>query len=185
MRMLHIGRSKMMVLVGTIGVAASLTMAGQALAAPAHSSSAPNVRAELRAAIKAQLKYNPHGKVIDANQVSYDHGAMVVTLVVAGEQVSPDYTCPSGDFCFFTRPGLRGDGYAANPANYSHGTFHRISTWYPNHIVGSVHNKWAHRVFLSLHNPPSSGPNLCYPPTGTGSPDEILYWAYFGTSNTC
>ena len=41
------------------------------------------------------------------------------------------------------------------------------------------------RRFLSRYDPPGSGPNPCYPPESTGSPNEDLNWAYFGTSNTC
>ena len=47
----------------------SVLMAGPALASAGASSHTPVVRAELKAAIKAQLAYNPAGKVIDANQM--------------------------------------------------------------------------------------------------------------------
>jgi hypothetical protein len=172
----------MAALIVAVGAAACMSMAGPALAATSHSLPAPNVRAELRTAIAAQLNYNPAGRVIDADQISYDHGAMIVTLSVRGLHVSPDFTCPAGDFCFFTKIDLKGNGYAADPALYSKQTYYSIHTWYPSANLGSVHNRWSERVFISRNNPPGSGPNLCYPPTGTGSPNEDLNWVYFATS---
>jgi hypothetical protein len=156
-----------------------------AQAATAGQAGLPNVKAELSAAIGAQLKYNPAGKVIDRNQISYDHGGMIVTLAVRGEAVSPDFVCPNGDVCFFTEPGLKGSAYEVNPSHYSEDTFYSLQTWYPHNGLGSVHNKWSHRIFISRHNPPNSGANLCYPPTGSGSPDQVLAWMYFGKSDTC
>jgi hypothetical protein len=167
-----------------VAAAVSLSAASAASAAVAPSAH-PTISAELKAAIAKQLAYNPSGTVIDANQISYDHGTVIVTLSVAGQQLSPAYTCPANAFCFFAKPGLKGNGYAVLPSGYSTDTFYRISAWYPNAVLGSVHNKWSHRVFISRTNPPGSGPNHCYPPGGTGSPNEDLSWAYFGTSNTC
>jgi hypothetical protein len=169
-----------------IAAAAAVSLGAASTASAAVAPSAhPNVKAELAVAISKQLAYNPSGIVIDANQISYDHGTVLVTLSVAGQQVSPDYTCPSNALCFFTKPGLKGNGYAVLPSGYSTGVYYRISAWYPNAVVGSIHNKWSHRVFISRYNPPASGPNHCYPPGGTGSPNEDLSWAYFATSNTC
>jgi hypothetical protein len=128
----------------------------------------------------AQLQSGRQGN--RCSQISYDHGAMIVTLSVRGLHVSPDFTCPAGDFCFFTKIDLKGNGYAADPALYSKQTYYSIHTWYPSANLGSVHNRWSERVFISRNNPPGSGPNLCYPPTGTGSPNEDLNWVYFATS---
>jgi hypothetical protein len=151
-----------------------------AQAATAGQARPANVKAELSAAIRAQLKYNPTGKVIDRNQISYDHGGMIVTL-----DVSPDFVCPNGDVCFFFGKSLTGAAYEVNPSHYSERTFYSLQTWYPNNVLGSVHNKWSHRIFISRFNPPGSGANLCYPPTGSGSPEQPLAWVYFGKSDTC
>lgn len=162
----------------------SVLMAGPALASAGPSSHTPVVRAELKAAIKAQLAYNPAGKVIDANQISYDHGAVVVTLSVPGEHLSPDYTCPDHRFCFFQRPGLGGNGFEFNPASYRSHLYYSIQNWYPYALLGSVHNKWSHEIWISRTRG-SGGPNLCYPPGGTGSPNTDLNWVWIGTGTSC
>lgn len=92
-------------------------------------------------------------------------------------------TCPNGNACFWTKPALGGTYYAANPNNYSRDTFYSIHTWYPNPVLGSFHNKWTARIFISSGKPGTI--NLCYPPGGSGSPNEVLNWVYFGKATTC
>jgi hypothetical protein len=89
-----------------VAAAVSLSAASAASAAVAPSAH-PTISAELKAALAKQLAYNPSGTVIDANQISYDHGTVIVTLSVAGQQLSPAYTCPANAFCFFAKPGLK------------------------------------------------------------------------------
>ena len=103
-------------LVAAIGAAASMLLATPALAAGSHTAPATRsakVNAELKAEIKAQLRYNPSGKVINARQVSYDHGHVVVTVVIPGDN-TPDFTCPDGFVCLFERPNLKGNNAAIN-----------------------------------------------------------------------
>jgi hypothetical protein len=113
--------------------------------------------------------------------------AMAATTAATTQapSISPAFACPNHDFCFWQNPGRKGAGFAFFPGNYSVHTYHRLTTWYPYALLGSVRNRWAHRIFVSRNNPPSSGPNLCYPPGGIGSPNEDLYWVYIGASNTC
>jgi|HubBroStandDraft_1064217.scaffolds.fasta_scaffold539020_1 hypothetical protein len=92
-------------------------------------------------------------------------------------------TCPNGNACFWTKPNLTGTYYAGNPNLYSRDTFYNIHTWYPNAVLGSFHNKWTSRIFISSERPGSI--NLCYPPTGSGSPDEALNYVYFGVEQSC
>jgi peptidase inhibitor family I36 len=54
----------------------------------------------------AQLRYNPSGTIINSSQISYDHGQMVVTVVVPG--VIPASTCPNGYMCLWSRPKRQG-----------------------------------------------------------------------------
>lgn len=178
-------RPKSLFTLASVICALSFISASPALASASQSSHTAKVTAELKSAIKAQLAYNPAGKVIDANQISYDHGAVIVTLNVPGEHLRVDYTCPDHRFCFFEDPGLHGNGYEFNPASYSMHVFYSIRTWYPYAILGSVHNRWSHRIFISRYNPPGSGPNHCYPPGGTGSPDQTLNWVYIASGTSC
>jgi hypothetical protein len=92
-------------------------------------------------------------------------------------------TCPDGNACFWTGVNLTGTYYPANPNLYSRDTFYALHTWYPDPVLGSFHNKWVSRIFISSGRPGSI--NLCYPPTGSGSPDEALNWVYFGVEESC
>jgi hypothetical protein len=99
-------------------------------ASPAQSARAS---AELRSAMAAQLRFNPSGKVINSNQISYDHGNVVVTVAVPG--VTPAFTCPSGTMCLWKEPNLRGS-WASIKSPIQ--TPIRISQYLP--LVQSVHN---------------------------------------------
>jgi hypothetical protein len=173
-------RLRIIGIMAALGAALSISAASSASASP-HAAS--NVRSELRAAIAEQLRYNPAGKVIDANQISYDHGAMVVTLAVPGE-VSPDLTCSSGYVCFYQKPGLKENGFEMQPAHYTQHVWYSLSTWYPYALLGSVRNDWSNRTFIGQNKDQSSA--LCYPAHGgKGSPDTDLYWVLFGTDANC
>jgi hypothetical protein len=167
-------------LVLSLGTAISLSTAEAALAAaPARPSAQAAETARVGTEMKAQLAYNPTGKIIDSSRISYDHGSMIVAF-----DVSPDFTCPSGDVCFFTKVNLKGAAYEAHASSYSTDTFYRLSTWYPGGtVLGSIRNFAAHRVFVSSGQPGNT--NLCYPPKGSGSPNELLSYVYFGKSDTC
>jgi hypothetical protein len=93
-------------------------------------------------------------------------------------------TCPNGDACFWTKVSLKGDLHTANPDNYTQDRYYDITNWYPSLTkLGSFHNKWTSRIFISTGKPGSV--NLCYPPGGSGSPDRLLEYVYFGKSTTC
>jgi hypothetical protein len=105
-------RLKSLAFLGSAFTAAALLFSTAAFAAssPAHAASAAQsarVSAELRSAVAAQLRYNPSGTVINSSQISYDHGQVVVTVVVPG--VVPAFTCPNGYMCLWSKPKRQGN----------------------------------------------------------------------------
>jgi hypothetical protein len=93
-------------------------------------------------------------------------------------------SCPNGDACFWTKIGLKGDLHTANPDNWTQDQYYDITNWYPYMTkLGSFHNKWSSRIFISTGKP--GAVNLCFPPGGTGSPDRFLEYVYFGKSTKC
>jgi hypothetical protein len=177
MKMSHLRRAALIL---SLGTAISLSAAGAALAAaPAQPSARAAEAARVGAEMKAQLAYNPAGKIIDGNRISYSHGSMIVAF-----DVTPDFTCPSGSVCFFTKVNLKGTAYEALASNYSTDTFYLLQTWYPKGVrLGSVRNFAPHRIFVSSGKP--GVVNLCYGPKGHGSPDELLNYVLFGKADTC
>ena len=55
--------------------------------------------------MRRQLRYNPHGRVLSATKVSYDHGAVIIVLA---SPATPLFTCPSGSVCVFEGSKLKG-----------------------------------------------------------------------------
>ena len=100
---------------GSAFTAAALLINTVAFAATSHthmglSAQSAKASAELRSAMEAQLRFNPSGRVINSDQISYDQGHVVVTVVVPG--VTPDFTCPGGSMCLSTQTNRRGNAAA-------------------------------------------------------------------------
>jgi hypothetical protein len=141
--MSHLRRAALIL---SLGTAISLSAAGAALAAtPAQPSARAAEAARVVTEMKAQLAYKPTGRIIDSSRISYDHGSMIVAF-----DVSPDFTCPTGDVCFFTKVSLKGTAYEVRASSYTEDTYYKLETWYPasEMRLGSVRNYAAHRVLL-------------------------------------
>jgi peptidase inhibitor family I36 len=92
--------------------ACAMALAGAAftLSPSAHAASKTGqIRSGLSAAMIAQLKYNPSGKVINSDQISYDNGDAIVTV-----GSNPDYTCPPNELCIYEFPDFNGSHTAIN-----------------------------------------------------------------------
>ncbi|MGH3158345.1 MAG: peptidase inhibitor family I36 protein [Streptosporangiaceae bacterium] len=92
-----------MPLAGLAATVSALVITAPAFAQNSHVTSAAKsspatprlgVQHNLKAEIKAQLRYNPSGKVISPDEISYDHGHVVITLVSTTK-------CPSGYACLW------------------------------------------------------------------------------------
>jgi hypothetical protein len=119
MKMSHLRRAALIL---SLGTAISLSAAGAALAAaPAQPSARAAEAARVGAEMKAQLAYNPAGKIIAGSRISYDHGSMIVAF-----DVTPDFTCPTGFGCFFTKVSLKGTAYEARESSYTEDTFYKL-----------------------------------------------------------
>jgi hypothetical protein len=171
-------------LAAVTGAAASLLFAAPALAVGPAASPAAHaavVRAELRAEISAQLRYNPSGKVINARQISYDHGSVIVTVPMPGS-VGPDFTCPGQTLCAFT--GVNLTGLVAQFAG--NGVWDNWKSMI--NTLASLHNNRSNRAFIYQNK--GSGGNTCYQGGAKaeeiGSPFNGYTWFYLAKSNdTC
>jgi Peptidase inhibitor family I36 len=144
---------------GAAACAMALAGAAFALSPSAHAESEAGQTTDgLSAAMIAQLKYNPSGKVIDSDQISYDHGDVIVTV-----GSNPDYTCPPNELCIYEFADYNGSHTAINhPLNkpFAAGGF------LPQ--IGSLRNNRKNGSFLytgKLHGRNS----VCYP-AGTPAP---------------
>jgi hypothetical protein len=105
---MSLSRSRLIPFFGSFAAVAALFVATPALAANAHAAPAARsakIQAELKAKIRAELRHNPSGKVINARQISYDHGNVIVTIAIPGVAT----VCPSGYACLYDLARLRGD----------------------------------------------------------------------------
>jgi hypothetical protein len=114
-------------------------------------------------------------------------GAALVGSATVAVAATPAMACSQGDVCFYTQTGLNGSQYHANPSGYSTDTFYSLRTWYPQSHLGSVWNRWSNRIYLTDNKNPGvlGGPNLCYPPNGSGSPNETINYVYFTNNPGC
>jgi hypothetical protein len=143
----------------TLACAMLLIMAAFALSASAQAATKTGQTTRgLSAAMIAQLKYNPSGKVISSDQISYDNGDVIVT-VGAG----PDFRCPDGYVCLYSNTGYTGDPAAVKlPVNRDI----KVNGLVPR--VESLRNNRENGVFLftgDLHGKNS----VCYV-SGQGAP---------------
>ena len=76
---------------------ASLVLLGIATVA------APAAAAPVSAGAAAYLAAHPGGKLVGANDISYDDGRFVVTIAPP-EHTTAYVDCPKGWFCFYDRP---------------------------------------------------------------------------------
>jgi hypothetical protein len=107
-------------------------------------------------------------------------GAAGLTIMATPAMAS----CDVNYMCFYTKVGQQGPQYDAYAPGYTTDKFYLLTTWYPSStLLGSVWNRWSNRIYVSSGTPGNT--NLCYPPNGKGSPDEILYYVYFANNPTC
>jgi hypothetical protein len=113
--------------------------------------------AEIRAEMKAQLRYNPTGKVLGPDRISYDHGRVIVTVALPGK-ASPRFTCATGSVCLFEGTNLTG-----THAEISQPISQYIAIKsYLSSAVLSLHNVRTDRVFLNQRTDGGGG-YVCYP----------------------
>jgi hypothetical protein len=137
---MSLSRFKLILLLGSAAAVAAPLSATQALAASSHAVPATQ-SARIQAEIKAQLRYNPSGTVINPSQISYDHGHVIVT--VAGPDIIAT-VCPAGDVCLYDGETLEGDIAAINGPLDKNIT---IRAFLPR--VQSLWNRRAHGSILS------------------------------------
>lgn len=182
---MSLSRFKSLAFLGSAFTAAALLVSTAAFAAssPARTaSSAQSARAsaELRSAMTAQLRFNHSGTVINSNQISYDHGNVVVTVVVPG--VTPAATCPGGTFCMWTKTNLTGTmASVKSPVGSPILRSAYIS------VVHSVHNLRSTGSIIQENR--TSGPAACYPggvrSNDVSNPVSLYDWLYLEKTNNC
>lgn len=120
--------------------------------ASAHPSSSDSVL--LQSEIKAQLQNDPSGTVIANNQISYDHGNVIVTVAPPPDQAvdapAAKSDCTSGWLCLWSIFGYRGarwqfrdEGYIQNLPPYGATPFqafynHRGHRWFLHESVNGA-----------------------------------------------
>ncbi len=172
-------------MVAAAGAGGALLLA-MATAASATISPAPkpaaNSGATLRAEIAAQLRYNPHGVVINARQVSYDNGRVIVTVASPGSSQSPnvgDGFCRGGNVCiweFNNRGGSSASISGPLDSNIP------IRAYIPQ--VESLDNQRSYGSLLS-----NGSVAICYP-SGAYAPDisspyKNYPWLYLEHAKNC
>jgi hypothetical protein len=112
--------------------------------------------------------------------------AMVAAALVSGSALTmapapASASCNDNYVCFYTKVGLKGAQYDAYAPGYSQGQYYNLTTWYPaGKVLGSVWNRWTNRVYVQWQAA-SSMYKYCYPPQGSGSPDNsVVGLVYFG-----
>ena len=180
-------RSKSLAFLGAAFTATALLSSTAALAAgtsPSTTAAARSARleAELSAKMAAQLRFNPSGRAISPNQVSYDHGKVVVTLSVPG--ATPDFTCPTGDICLFDEDNLTGDNAAINAPV---GSPINIRAFLP--IVASLHNLRDKGTVIQKKMKNSSPNAQCYVSgqraNSVSQPVASWGWLYLEKNDNC
>jgi hypothetical protein len=175
---LHQGR--VIALIGAVAAGVSMFLAAPAMASP-HSTPTASIAAGLRAEIKAQLSYNPSGKVISNNEVSYDNGHFIVVVPTPG--AAPKYAggCPSGWFCIWS-----GTDFTVHEGRVQYPLDSNIDVrqYLPGNI-GSLSN--ARRTGSILSN--EDGGTACYPgggsTTSVGKPYNSYPYIYLEKSSNC
>jgi Peptidase inhibitor family I36 len=147
-------RTRLMVFTAAVAGTGALLFASPALAANLHVTSAPRAAAQassthesLTAEIKAQLRYNPSGKVIGPGEISYDRGHVVVILI-------RNTNCASGYVCLWEDA-----NYSGPQANFNTPTDKNIPIHGYIPEVDSLKNNFAHGAILSN----GTGGTVCYP----------------------
>lgn len=182
---MNFSRFKSLAFLGSAFTAAALLVSAAAFAASsptrtASSAQSARASAELRAAMAAQLRFNPSGTVINSNQISYDHGNVVVTVVVPG--VAPAATCPSGTFCMWTQKNLTGTfASVKSPVGEPIRRSGYIS------VIHSVHNLRSTGSIIQDHK--TGGPSICYPggvrSNDVSFPVSDYGWLYLEKTDNC
>ena len=87
-----------------------ITLAGAILATPAAAYAAPvQQAANVQQRINAHLAAHPGGRQINKNEISYGHGAFIMTFQTRqGPGVAATGACPRGWFCFYPRSDFGG-----------------------------------------------------------------------------
>ena len=179
-------RFRLIALAASAGVVISLLLSGTALAAPSASSSrehSSRPEPSVGSLMNAQLRFNPSGKVIGADRVSYDNGNVVITVVPAGD-AAPDFTCATGSVCLFEGTDLTGThAEISRPLE----EYIAISS-YLSGPVKSLHNVRTDRIFLNQRT--DGGGYVCYPAGAIardiGTPYRNFGYLYLAESNeTC
>lgn len=178
-----LAHSRLAALVGSAGVTA-LVIASPAAAATSRlpaSMRAGKAAVEIRTEMKAQLRYNPTGKVIGPDRISYDHGRVIVTVALPGK-ASPRFTCATGSVCLFEGASLTG-----THAEIKQPTDEYIAIKsYLSSAVLSLHNVRTDRVFLNQRSDGGGG-YVCYPAGATansiGTPYRNFAVVFLATTN--
>jgi hypothetical protein len=178
---MKLSRSSLIATLGCAAAAIALIGTAPALAATSHttpSGRSAEIRATLKAEIKAQLRYNPSGRVISSTEVSYDHGLVIVTVAIPG--AGPDFTCHSGATCIFQGALLTGAHAAISSPVGKNIT---ISQYF-NPPTRSIHNERNAASFLS-----NGAHAACYPPgaeaENIGTPVRNYPYIYLQATGGC
>ncbi|TMR91449.1 peptidase inhibitor family I36 protein, partial [Nonomuraea basaltis] len=104
----------------------------------------PPAKTALEQQIAEQLRRAPGGQIINDRQISYDNGAVIVT-VTAAEEISTTALndCPAGWFCLWAGTSYKGNRYQFRDEGYWQDLDRYGLPWFY-----SLYNRRNHRVFL-------------------------------------
>lgn len=157
---MSLSRTRLTALAAAAAAMATLVFTSPVLATNLHvthaslAARASGTHESLTAEVKAQLGYNPTGKVIGPGEISYDHGHVLVILTRTSN-------CAAGYACIW-----QDANYAGPMASFNGPTDQNIPIHAYIPEVSSLKNNFSHGAILSN----GSGGTVCYP-TGAKAPN--------------
>ncbi|WP_171075431.1 peptidase inhibitor family I36 protein [Nonomuraea basaltis] len=148
-------RTRGLVRAGAATVAATATLVCLATTS-AQADPSPSTEMKQAQEIAEQLRRAPGGVVINDRQISYDNGAVIVTIEAEDASTQAAGDCPNGWFCLWSKTDFKGTRYQFHDAGIWQNLDHYSLPWFY-----SMYNRRNNRVFLRNY-PNDPAYELCY-----------------------